>query len=96
MKQYVFMKLRGKRLRQYKVIMSVYLFDVISTAIHIQNPMQEGMPVPRFFMLLVNNIYLGLLVHYFFILLLFYFIISQLPRVKSITENGYHILFTLW
>ena len=90
------MTLIGKRRRQYIVIMSVYFFDVISTAIHIENPMQESMPIPRFFMLLVNNMYLGLIVHYFFLAVLYYLVINYLPFIISITEDFYHILFTLW
>ncbi len=89
------MKFIGKRLRQYIVLMSFFLVDVISTAIHIENPMQESMPVARFFMLLVNNIYLGLLIHFLFISILIYNVIIHLPRIFPLSEDVFHFIFVM-
>ncbi len=51
---------KGKLIRIYATVMAFYVFDFISTNLFCQNPDQEGMPFPRFFMKLTNNVTIGL------------------------------------
>ena len=89
------MKLNGKRLRQYKVLMMFLLFDVISTLIFIKDPYEEISYIPRYFMIYFNNNYLGLITYYISLSIVLYYVIASLSNLELLSDNAFHYFFMI-
>jgi len=56
--------LHGRWFRQFKIIISFYFFDYLSTIYHCKNPLDEWSPVAKCLMIFFNNITFGMTVFF--------------------------------
>ena len=69
---YLDLRLTGKWIRQYFVIMGFYFFDYLSTLYHIDKPSQEWNFIARHLMIYFNDIFIGMTAFIIILSLFFY------------------------